>query len=94
MDEAVRNKIFSHESGQARVNELFRLVQGKIIPRVAVETVARQKDPMKRVRDARKQLASEDILILGHQDGDPDIAKARGFPMPRKGEMLSLANKP
>lgn len=94
LDEAVRSKVFSHESGQARVNELFRLVQGKIIPRVAIETVARQKDPMKRVRDARKHLAKEHILILGHQDGDPEIAKARGYPMPTKGEMIALPNKP
>jgi hypothetical protein len=41
----VRNRILSHSSGQERVDELFRLVQGRIIPRVAIETVARQKTP-------------------------------------------------
>jgi hypothetical protein len=63
LDDATRTKILSHPSGQLRMNELFRLVQGKIIPRVAMETVARQKDPMKRMRDARKALLAEGILV-------------------------------
>lgn len=67
LDPQVREKIFSHRhSGQARINELFRLVQGRIIPRVAIETVAQQKDSMKRARDARAALKSEGILVLGH----------------------------
>ena len=90
MDGGIRDKILAHPSGQLRINELFRLLQGKIIPRVAIETVARQKDPMKRVRDARKHLAKEGILILGHQNGDPDFAKAQGYPAPKKGEMMAL----
>lgn len=87
----IRDKVFSHtKSGQARINELFRLVQGRIIPRVAIETVAQQKDSMKRVRDARKILEGEGILVLGHQDEDPVIAKRRGYPVPKKGEMISI----
>ena len=88
---AVREKIFSHrKSGQARVNELFRLVQGRIIPRVAIETVAQQKDSMKRARDARKPLKGEGILVLGHQGEEPMIAARRGYPVPKKGEMISI----
>jgi len=91
LDPQIRNRIMSHRSGQARITELFRLVQGVTIPRVAVETVAKQKDPMKRVRDARKELASEGILILGHQGNDPDIAVQYGLKPPRKGEFIAVA---
>lgn len=95
IDPEIREKIFSHrKSGQARINELFRLVQGRIIPRVAIETVAQQKDSMKRARDARSPLKSEGILVLGHQGEEAKIAATRGYPVPKKGEMISIpANK-
>ena len=92
LDPGIREKIFSHsKSGQARINELFRLVQGRIVPRVAIETVAQQKDSMKRVRDARELLKAEGILILGHQGEEPKIAASRGYPVPKKGEMISIS---
>lgn len=91
IDPEIRQKIFSHrKSGQARINELFRLVQGRIIPRIAIETVAQQKDSMKRARDARGPLKREGILVLGHQGEEPLIAAKRGFPVPKKGEMISI----
>jgi hypothetical protein len=91
LDPNIREKILSHRtSGQARVNELFRLVQGQIIPRIVIETVAQQKDSMKRARDARVTLKSEGILVLGHQGEEPKIAAARGYPVPKKGEMISI----
>lgn len=90
LDEETRSIILSQPSGQLRINELFRRVQGRIIPRVAIETVARQKDPMKRMRDARKMLRAEGILVLGHQGDDPKLAKQHGFPAPKKGEALAV----
>jgi hypothetical protein len=45
---------------------------------------------MKRVRDARKELAAEGILILGHQGSDPDMAVQYGFKPPRKGEFIAV----
>ncbi|MGB3117310.1 MAG: NaeI family type II restriction endonuclease [Verrucomicrobiales bacterium] len=86
-----RDQIMSETSGQLRVNALFRLVQKRIIPRTAIETVARQKDPMKRMRDARKHLKAEGILVLGHQGEDPSIAKRHGLPVPKKGEAISIS---
>lgn len=65
-------------------------MQGRIISRNALETVARQLDPMKRMRDARKYLATEGILVLGHQDGDPEMARSYGLPVPQKGEAISV----
>ncbi|MCX6866054.1 MAG: NaeI family type II restriction endonuclease [Verrucomicrobia bacterium] len=85
----IRERIFSHKNGQARVKELFRLVQNRIIPRVAIETIAHQKDPMARARHSRKPLLAEGIIVLGHQENDPKIATRLGLPVPRKGEMIS-----
>lgn len=86
----VRKEIMSHRSGQARINTLFRLVQRRIISRNALETIARQLDPMKRMRDARATLAQEGILVIGHQDDDPAMARNHGLPAPKKGEAISI----
>lgn len=80
----------SKPSEYARKLELFRRIHGKVVPRTAVEGVVRQKDPMKRGWDARKQLSAEGTLILGRQGDDPIIATKRGFPPPKKGEFLAL----
>ncbi len=98
LDPVIRDRIFTATGrrgvahGQARVNELFRLVQRRIIRRAELATVARQDDFMKRARGnggARTQLRAEGILVLGHQDDDPLIARALGLPVPRKGEFIS-----
>ncbi|MCB1226963.1 MAG: hypothetical protein KDK99_14190 [Verrucomicrobiales bacterium] len=49
---------------------------------------------MKRMRDARKRLRAEGILVLGHQDSDPETARRRGYPVPKKGEAISVPAKP
>ncbi|WP_092806964.1 NaeI family type II restriction endonuclease [Klenkia marina] len=78
---------------QARVNQLFREVQGRIIRRSVLETVAHgADDPLKRARGnggARDKLRPEGILVLGHQDNDPLVADALGLPRPRKGEFVA-----
>jgi len=87
---SVREAIFSHHSGQARVVELFRRVQGRIVSRTSVLTVAQQKDAPKRVRDARKRLREEGTVILGHQGDHPRITEALGLPRPKKGEWVAV----
>lgn len=90
MDSVVRERILSPKlSGQKRVEQLFREVQGQIVGRETVLTVAQQDDAPKRVRDARKPLQKEGILILGHQDAHPVIAEALGLPVPVKGEWIA-----
>ncbi|SDM41930.1 Restriction endonuclease NaeI [Geodermatophilus siccatus] len=78
---------------QARVNQLFREVQGQIIRRAVFETVAHgADDPLKRARGnggAREKLRPEGIVVLGHQDNDPLVAKALGLPVPHKGEFVA-----
>lgn len=98
LDPVVRERIFSakarrgNQHGQARTNELFRSVRGRIVRRAELATVAQQDDFMKRARStggARTNLQPEGILVLGHQDNDPLVAKALGLPVPRKGEFVS-----
>jgi hypothetical protein len=98
LSEDDRERIFSARtgnrptSGQARLNELFRTVQGQIVRRAVVCTVAMQDDSMKRARDCRleKHLGKEGFLILGHQEQDPEIAEAFGLPRPTKGQFVSV----
>jgi hypothetical protein len=61
----VLQRILEKKKGQARIDELFRCVQGRKIPRIAILSLALQDDPMKRARDARKHLRTEQILVLG-----------------------------
>jgi hypothetical protein len=80
------------QHGQQRVNELFRQIQGRIITRTVLETVAQQDDSMKRARGnggARTILQPEGILVIGHQDNDPMVARDLGLPVPRKGEFIA-----
>jgi hypothetical protein len=85
--------VFAQRSGQQKVNELFRRATGQRVSRAAVETVARQRDPMKRVRangGARQHLAPEGIAIFG---GDyrwqREVAVHLGLPGPGEGEFVS-----
>ncbi|WP_258794874.1 NaeI family type II restriction endonuclease [Tsukamurella tyrosinosolvens] len=99
LPEADRKAIFDAKSarggtqhGQARVNELFRRAQGRIVRRAELATVAQQDDFMKRGRSnggARDKLRPEGILVLGHQDDDPVVAASLGLPVPKKGELVS-----
>jgi hypothetical protein len=82
--------IMASRSGQQRINELLRRVQGTIIDRTTAVTVARQQDGMKRCRDARPVLAKDGIVVLGHQNEGPDIARALQLDVPKKGTFVSV----
>jgi hypothetical protein len=87
--------IFSSRlSGQGRINELFRRVEGKRIGRNTIATVAQQDDFMKRVRyngGARSALRPEGFILPG---GDyfshREIARQLGGPEPAAGEVISF----
>lgn len=90
MDPAMRSRVLSARlSGQKRVDQLFYEVQGQIVGRQVVNTVGQQDDAPKRVRDARKALRKDGIVILGHQDAHPMIAARLGLPAPVKGEWIA-----
>lgn len=88
--DADRAAIMSLPSGQRRINELLRRIQGRTITRTVSVTVARQRDGMKRCRDARRPLAADGIIVLGHQNDSPGVARALGLPVPNKGEFVSV----
>ncbi|MCK9250708.1 MAG: NaeI family type II restriction endonuclease [Solirubrobacteraceae bacterium] len=79
-------------TGQSRINALFEVVQRRVINRGTILTVAQQDDGMKRARDARlpRHLGHKGILVLGHQENDPLIARDLALEVPRKGSMISV----
>lgn len=79
----------SRLSGQQRVNQLFRRVLGRVVRREVVLTVAQQDDGPKRVRDTRKALQPEGILVLGHQGSHTAIAEGLGLEVPPKGSWIA-----
>ncbi|MGW3337020.1 NaeI family type II restriction endonuclease [Streptomyces sp. NPDC001009] len=84
--------IFSHRSGQRRVDELFLRAQGRRVSRNVVATVAMQEDYMKRVRyngGSRSRLQPRGIVILGHYSSHGRIAEVLGLPVPGSGESVS-----
>ncbi|MDQ7013708.1 MAG: NaeI family type II restriction endonuclease [Planctomycetota bacterium] len=90
LDPDVRTAILNEKSGQARVTQAFRLVQEKPISIVALDTLAVQRDPSKRVRDARKALEKEGILVLcGRWESDQKTLKRLGLPPLGREEWMS-----
>jgi len=83
-------------AGQKRINQLFRLVQRRIIRREVVLTVARQKDGPRRARMARepRHLGGEGIMVLGHYQWDVDVADSLDLPRPNSGEWISVRVHP
>ncbi len=102
LDDETRERILTartgtrRTSGQARLKELFRQVQGQIVRRAVVTTVAMQDDSMKRARACREpeHLGQEGFLVLGHQEQDPEVAEALGLPRPAKGQFVSVRVHP
>lgn len=93
VDDATREAIMGAKTGQARINELFRLVTCRRIGRAVIATVAQQKDYMKRVRSsggARTALRPEGYLVLGEYSAHARIAEALGIPVPQSGEFVSV----
>ncbi|MFF3592149.1 NaeI family type II restriction endonuclease [Streptomyces sp. NPDC002387] len=100
MDPVKRDRIMSAKGrikgkdGQARINKLFEEFQGTVVRRVTLETVGHGlEDPLKRARSnggARDALRSKGILVLGHQDNDPLVARALRLDVPKKGEFISV----
>lgn len=98
IDRAAVDTIFAPRSGQQRVNQLFRIVQGKRIGRNTIATVAQQDDYMKRVRSnggARSLLRNEGFVIAsGDYIRHREIAKLLGTEVPVPGEVVSIRVAP
>ncbi|MEU9206907.1 NaeI family type II restriction endonuclease [Streptomyces sp. NPDC048415] len=93
MDPLDREAVFASNSGQQRLNELFRRAQQRRIGRNVVRTVAQQKDYMKRVRGnggSRSALRPEGILIMGDYESHRAVAQKLGILPPSEGEFVSV----
>jgi len=91
LDNATLDRIFASRSGAERMRQLFRLVQGRIIGRGVVATVAQQDDYMRRVRrnGGARDLLPEGIVVLGQYESHRRIAHELGLPVPGPGESVS-----
>jgi hypothetical protein len=89
LQSSIRDQILRQPSGQARVTELFRAVQKRIISRDVIVTLGQQHDALKRVRDSRLRLLPEGITVLGHENEDRQKAIQMGLTPPNKGEFIS-----
>jgi hypothetical protein len=94
MDAATRDQILDTTSGQVAIDRLFRKQLGELINRATVLTVAQQDDPLKRVRDARKHLKSDGIVIFGHYEPHPTDAVRLGLLRPSLGRFVSARLSP
>jgi hypothetical protein len=86
------DRIMALDSGQKRVNEIFRVSVGKIVSRGVVATLAQQEDYMKRIRGnggARSALRKEGLIILGQYSSHSAIARDLRLPVPGPGDSLS-----
>lgn len=91
LSEETRSTILDYDlSGQQRVNQLFRRVHNRVVRREVVLTVAQQDDGPKRVRDARRLLQPEGIVVLGHQGSHPRIAEGLKIDAPSKGSWIAV----
>ena len=79
LDPVKRQRILAQSSGQKRINEVFRLCLNQPISTNTLDTLAIQRDPSKRIRDARKWLKPEGIEILGERY---DQARIRSLRLP------------
>lgn len=95
MPDDARSRVLScPSSGQERVNQLFRELQGQIVGRQTILTVAQQDDAPKRARDARPHLRPEGLLVLGHEPAHARVATDLGLQAPAKGEWISVRVRP
>jgi len=88
LPDVTRTRVFSPSSGQARIRELVTLCPEQAIPRTAIETVAQQKDPMRRLRvDQARHLGGMRVLSGRYAR---KIVEALGHPPLGKDEFMSV----
>lgn len=73
---------------------LFKTITNTVIPRLAIETVAKTRDPTRRAREAAAIIEQQSqkrwrVLRSGGSKQTELLAKRLGVPAPRKGEYVS-----
>ncbi|MFF3459193.1 NaeI family type II restriction endonuclease [Streptomyces sp. NPDC002730] len=88
--EADRTAILSMPTGTTRAYELFRRVTGRRITTATLRTVTGLRDVSRRVREARRLLDSEGLVILSHLPDDRELCRELGLPVAEAGEWVSV----
>ncbi|MER5459757.1 NaeI family type II restriction endonuclease [Streptomyces sp. NPDC002668] len=90
LPEADRTAILSMPTGTTRTSELFRRVTGRRITTATLRTVTGLRDISRRVREARRLLDSEGMVILSHLPNDRELCREWGLPVAEPGEWVSV----
>lgn len=90
LDADDRDAILAEPPGQPRVTKLFALVQGTPVPRLAIETLAQQRDPMRRIRQDKGDRLGGLRILGGHYTRTNDIVQALGYPPLARDEYMSV----
>lgn len=90
LDPAVREAIMAEAPGQPRVRKLFTLVQKTPVPRLTIETLAQQRDPMRRIRKDKRDRLGGLRVLGGHYGKTNSIVQALGYPPLAKDEYMSV----
>jgi hypothetical protein len=90
LDPAVREAIMAEPPGQGRVRKLFTLVQRTPVPRLTIETLAQQRDPMRRIRKDKRDRLGGLRILGGHYANTNAIVRALGYPPLAKDEYMSV----
>lgn len=89
LDPRVRAEIWAGDSAQERVRRFVRLVSRQPFPRHAIETIARSRDPLRRVRaDKGKTLAGMKVLSERY---DKRLIARLGYTPLKKDEFISVS---
>jgi hypothetical protein len=89
LDPQVRAEIWAGDSAQERIRRFVRLVPKRPFPRHAIETVARSRDPLRRVRkDKGKTLAGMQVLSERY---DKRLIARLGYAPLNKDEFISIS---
>jgi hypothetical protein len=91
LPDPTRELILSKTSGVQRMKALFTNVTEQLIPRIAIEQVAQQKDPLKRAREMKDILIKEGYRVLcATYEIDKKHFISNGFPSHKDDDWLSL----
>lgn len=88
LDPELREDILRERSGNARFCKLFKLAQGRVVEATDIEAVGQQRDSSKRVRDARRIMADQGIVIYSHYD-NPKLVELGYAPL-KLGQFMAL----
>ncbi|MBT2455839.1 NaeI family type II restriction endonuclease [Streptomyces sp. ISL-86] len=92
---AVLDQILAQQSGQARTDELFLHAQLTTITPADLSAVTMQADGAKRVRDARRRLAGQGVLVLnGIRPRDAEWASGLDLPALARHTWMSVRLAP